>query len=110
MHQLRETALPKVVASGQLDGAADWLAYHQRWRLNAACSGRSLRTFFPGKGRQDVAARAKAICADCPVRLPCAEWAIPIEDLDGIYGGLTARQRRAIRSRRRRAQAAVDAA
>jgi hypothetical protein len=43
--------------------------------------------------------RAQTICSHCPIRLECLDWALfiekdlPIEDIWGIYGGLTAMQR-----------------
>lgn len=41
---------------------------------------------------------AKLFCAHCPVRKPCAEYAIEAEEMHGIWGGLTPRERQRIRS------------
>jgi len=38
--------------------------------------------------------RAKAICATCPVREPCLEYAIRIREPHGIWGGLSESERR----------------
>jgi len=41
---------------------------------------------------------AKAICADCPAKALCAEYGFKYSD-HGIWGGTTARERRALRKR-----------
>ncbi|WP_284713561.1 WhiB family transcriptional regulator [Streptomyces sp. G3] len=43
------------------------------------------------------AGRAKALCAPCAYRGPCAEYAIGDPTLQGVWGGLTTRDRRALR-------------
>lgn len=45
---------------------------------------------------------AKAICAKCPYRMQCLEYAINDPSLLGIWGGTTERQRRTIRSEKKR--------
>ena len=42
---------------------------------------------------------ARQICARCPVRQPCLDYAISHGIVDGIWGGLTERDRRPLRSR-----------
>ena len=43
--------------------------------------------------------RAQTICSHCPIKQECLDWALFIEqdflpeDIWGIYGGLTAKQR-----------------
>jgi WhiB family redox-sensing transcriptional regulator len=74
----------------------------QVWRRQAACRGRADDVFFPDSALPDYAARvaeAKATCATCPVRQACLE--IGMRERYGIWGGLTARQRRAEHDRRR---------
>ena len=39
-------------------------------------------------------ARAKAICATCPVRDPCLEYALRIREPHGIWGGMSESERR----------------
>jgi WhiB family redox-sensing transcriptional regulator len=53
--------------------------------------------FFPGRGESAEAARQ--ICAGCPVREPCLDYAISHGITHGIWGGLAERDRRALRSR-----------
>jgi WhiB family redox-sensing transcriptional regulator len=51
-------------------------------------------TFERKDERERREARAKAICQVCPVRQPCAEYAITIREPFGIWGGLTEVERR----------------
>ena len=44
---------------------------------------------------------AAKICATCPYRNPCAEYAIQYINLDGMWGGLTPKQRATIRRDRK---------
>lgn len=60
------------------------------WRDQAACKGKPAYLFFP-EGRLDEKA-AKAICATCPVTTACLNAGQG--ERDGIWGGLTPKQRR----------------
>lgn len=51
--------------------------------------------FFPNQGGSTTA--AKQICAACPVRLACLQWALDNYEQYGIWGGLTERERRRLR-------------
>ena len=68
-----------------------------RWRELAACRGADLEVFFPGRG--EPGGPARQVCAACPVRQPCLDYAITNRIAYGIWGGLTERDRRALRSR-----------
>ena len=68
-----------------------------RWRELAACRGTDLNLFFPERG--ESAEPARQVCAACPVRQPCLDYAITNRISDGIWGGLTERERRALQSR-----------
>ena len=68
-----------------------------RWRELAACRGSDLEMFFPGRG--ESAGPARQVCAACPVRQPCLDYAITNRIAYGVWGGLTERERRALRSR-----------
>jgi Transcription factor WhiB len=67
-----------------------------RWRELAACRGTDLNLFFPGRG--ESAGAARQVCAACPVRQPCLDYAITNRIVHGVWGGLTERERRALRS------------
>ena len=68
-----------------------------RWQELAACRGTDLEVFFPGRG--ESAGPARRVCAACPVRQLCLDYAITNRIAYGIWGGLTERERRALRSR-----------
>ena len=72
-----------------------------RWRELAACRGADLNLFFPGRG--ESAEPARRVCAACPVRQPCLDYALGNAITDGIWGGLTERERRPLRTPRLRA-------
>jgi WhiB family redox-sensing transcriptional regulator len=48
----------------------------------------------------EQAEEAKAVCARCPVRTACLEFAIATNQPYGIWGGTNASERRSIRRRR----------
>ncbi len=68
------------------------------WRKSAACRDADPELFFPvsavGPSREDVA-RAKAVCASCPVRRPCLRFALATHQAYGVWGGMTEEERRA---------------
>ncbi len=76
------------------------------WRLAAACRDLDTAVFFPET--EDEIAVAKAVCATCPVREACLEFALITRQDDGVWGGLDENERR--RVRRRRQEAARKAA
>ncbi len=65
------------------------------WMSVAACRGMDTEQFYPPRGG-DVAG-PRAVCADCPVRQECRDYAIAHGDPFGIWGGTTGKQRRAVR-------------
>ena len=66
------------------------------WQYRAACRGADLSVFFPGRG--ESAEPARQICASCPVRQLCLEFALRHAITHGIWGGLAERDRRALRT------------
>jgi WhiB family redox-sensing transcriptional regulator len=79
------------------------------WFDDAACRDADTTVFFPAS---DAAAEAaKAICAACPVREECLEFALATRPSDGVWGGLTPIERhRLIRRRQKAARKARGAA
>ena len=71
------------------------------WRTHARCRGVDPVIFHP-LGEDDPAEDAKAICELCAVREACLEYAITAREKDGVWGGLTARERRRVIRQRRR--------
>jgi WhiB family redox-sensing transcriptional regulator len=79
---------------------------HRSWEDDAACRGADTSLFFAPnyfETREQKEARevqAKRICASCPVREPCLEYALRTRDPHGIWGGLNEiERRRLLRSR-----------
>lgn len=76
------------------------------WQWRAACRGDDTALFFPPgefEPKEERVARerkAKAICATCPVRIECLEYAIRIRETHGIWGGLTETERRVLANKR----------
>ena len=72
------------------------------WRNRAACRGVDPDVFYPVSDEETEV--AKAICAQCPVREACLEYALANRERDGVWGGATERERRRkIRQRRKTA-------
>jgi WhiB family redox-sensing transcriptional regulator len=73
------------------------------WRSRAACLGMDSESFFPlgttGLALEQIT-RAKAVCAQCPARNACLDWALATHQEAGIWGGLTEDERRALRRNR----------
>lgn len=69
------------------------------WMARAICPGLT-SLFFPEQGETNSAEMAKQVCARCPVSRECLEYAI-VNEVFGVWGGTTERERRRIRKRRR---------
>ena len=74
--------------SGDPGGAPDWAE-------QALCAQSDPEAWFPEAG--EAANLAKAICARCPVLAPCRAYALGRPELRGVWGGLSERERRAVR-------------
>jgi hypothetical protein len=57
-----------------------------------ACRDVDREIFFPPKGGTGVP--AKRICAACPVQADCLAWALATREPHGVWGGMSAWQRR----------------
>ncbi|AYB69415.1 WhiB family transcription factor [Mycobacterium phage Gancho] len=87
------------------------VANDQRWRKQAVChpaNGHDPEIWFPptprpyatrAEARAATAirlqweAQAKTLCAACPVRLECLQYANDNDEREGIWGGLTVTER-----------------
>ncbi len=70
------------------------------WREAAAClDAPEDVSFFPDRENVAGIAKAKAICATCPVAADCLTWAIESNQGEGIWGGHTSKERRTLRRR-----------
>lgn len=68
------------------------------WKLRGACRGYDQDAWFPERGASTRA--AKSICRQCDVQEECLEYAVNMGEKFGIWGGLSERERRAIRKKR----------
>lgn len=67
------------------------------WMDEGLCMQTDPEIFFPGTG--ESGRDAKAVCGKCPVMTECAAYAIARTELtDGIWGGLSARERMRLRN------------
>ncbi|HRW36538.1 MAG: WhiB family transcriptional regulator [Acidimicrobiales bacterium] len=78
------------------------------WMRDGNCRHYPPSAFFPSDGVGVDAARK--ICADCPVKAPCLEYALAERIDHGVWGGCSERERRRILKRRRQDAAAATAA
>jgi WhiB family redox-sensing transcriptional regulator len=68
------------------------------WQRLGACRGRDSVQFFHPDGEQSgrragLEARAKAVCARCPVRAECAAHALAVRERYGVWGGFSESER-----------------
>jgi WhiB family transcriptional regulator, redox-sensing transcriptional regulator len=72
-------------------------AARRGWWQAAACRTADPDIFFPvsahGPGQDDIT-RAKAVCARCPVRRRCLQFALATHQVHGVWGGTTEEERR----------------
>jgi WhiB family redox-sensing transcriptional regulator len=68
------------------------------WQNFAACRELGPAGFFFERGENQI--HAKAVCRGCVVREDCLEYALAGKEKYGVWGGMSERQRRAIRSAR----------
>lgn len=70
-----------------------------QWMRLGNCRRETPATFFPSDGTGvDI---ARDICATCPVKKPCLDYALQHHIDHGVWGGCSERERRRIRKRRR---------
>ena len=74
----------------------------ETWMVAAACLGHNQLFFAPDESesrsqRAYRESRAKAVCHECVVRTHCLSEALRSDERFGIWGGLTEKERRALR-------------
>ncbi len=75
------------------------------WMDRAACKGQTDLFFTEGSGFHGTQAvqAARQVCARCPVKRECLDYALNDPSLSGTWAGTTTKQRSEIRGDRRRA-------
>lgn len=86
--------------------------YDPHWRDRAACLDEDPEIWFPVGDTGPALLQiedAKAICRRCPAVTSCGQWAMQAGPAAfyGIFGGMTAEERRAIKRRRSREERAA---
>ena len=72
---------------------------HFEWMAQGNCRGKSTAMWFPLSGN---APAARALCASCPVKSQCLEYALTDKPAPaGIWAGTDERERREIRKLRK---------
>ena len=72
------------------------------WQQRGLCRETDSSVFFPPTHfehkpeRELREAKAKAICARCPVRVECLEWALSTREPFGVWGGYSESERKQI--------------
>jgi WhiB family transcriptional regulator, redox-sensing transcriptional regulator len=72
------------------------------WRESAACRSAEPELFFPvsSQGHSTTQTeRAKAVCAGCPVRRECLQFALATRQSHGVWGGMSEGERRTVHLR-----------
>ena len=84
-----------MAAVAHLDGASA-----TDWQHRGLCRASDSTVFFPPAHfehkpeREAREAKAKAICAGCPVRGQCLEWALAVREPHGVWGGRSESERK----------------
>lgn len=71
------------------------------WQRDALCQEYLAVNFFPERG--ESTSPAKAVCRRCLVREECLAFALASVERHGIWGGLSERERRKVRTTQREA-------
>ena len=73
------------------------------WMARAACRGEPPEAFFGQQGRRGGLnidyTEARRLCASCPVRAECLEFAVSDREPTGFWGGTTTSERMVLRQR-----------
>lgn len=99
-------------SAGKLDAYAELELFFPKIPVpdfEGDCKGMPMDWWFPEQGHDAsqnlTLTRAREICYNCPVQKQCLEFALNFPNLQGIWGGLSPRQRTDERRRRYRAKA-----
>jgi len=69
------------------------------WKVDGACRLIDPDLFYPASDAD--AGPAKQVCAQCAVQQRCLDFAVELREFEGVWGGLTGAERRALQRRRR---------
>jgi WhiB family redox-sensing transcriptional regulator len=89
---------------GPIEQLLEWCARQEPWRKDALCREHRDLNWFPARGEQ--VDRQRAVCGRCAVASECLDFALSDEmttNRHGIWGGLSARERRQLKRNQRAA-------
>ena len=72
----------------------DHMHHYIPWQERARCRQHDPRCSSPRRGFIE---EAKRICADCPVRIECLNYALRRDERYGVWGGMSERERRRLK-------------
>lgn len=84
----------------------------ETWRYKAKCRGMDTELWYPPRDKEkykNIADKSKAICfgrdgfPECPVRSECLLYAERMDEQHGIWGGMSHRERNALKRKAKRA-------
>lgn len=78
----------------------------RKWRQHAACRDLDPVIFYASSDEE--AEPAKDVCAECVVRSACLEHALMTREKEGVWGGMTERERRRVIRQRRNASSGLS--
>lgn len=109
----RRDSLGREIVPRIMDAMDRWFAHPGPgdWVLQAACVGHNPEMWHPqvthagrhGPWHRGQLERARAICAECPVRQQCLSYGVDHREV-GVWGGLTEDERDELRRRHKRGQ------
>ena len=70
------------------------------WMHKAACREQGFDAWFPADEAGEEADAARRVCAGCPVRPECLDYALDYSIRHGLWGGLSPGERAALDRRR----------
>ena len=85
--------------------------YIEEWRYEAKCRGLDTELWYPPRDKtkyKSIAAVSKAVCygrdglPECPVRKECLLYADNMDEQHGIWGGMSHRERNALKRKAKR--------
>jgi WhiB family redox-sensing transcriptional regulator len=71
------------------------LVHRPQWMAFANCRDEPTSTFFVDRGGSTK--RARQLCSECAVRAQCLDAAMADVELEGFWGGTSARERARLR-------------
>jgi WhiB family redox-sensing transcriptional regulator len=66
---------------------------NEEWWLSALCAQTDPEAFFP---KSNPTRAAKQVCLSCDVREECLDYALQNDERNGVWGGLSESERRAL--------------